>query len=63
MGDVESIGLVKFDLLGLKTLTIIDWALKSVNSLRLKKSLSKVDIGTIPLDDSRPFRRSKKAKL
>jgi DNA polymerase-3 subunit alpha len=29
--DVEAIGLVKFDFLGLKTLTIIDWAEKIVN--------------------------------
>ena len=62
MGDVESIGLVKFDLLGLKTLTIIEWALKSVNSLRLKKSLSKVNIGTIPLDDPETFQEIQKGK-
>ena len=30
MGDVESIGLVKFDLLGLRTLTIVDWAVNSI---------------------------------
>jgi DNA polymerase-3 subunit alpha len=30
--DVEAIGLVKFDFLGLKTLTIIDWAEKIVNT-------------------------------
>lgn len=28
--DIESIGLVKFDFLGLKTLTIIDWAVKAI---------------------------------
>lgn len=32
--DVEAIGLVKFDFLGLRTLTIIDWAVKHVNRLR-----------------------------
>ena len=32
--DVEAIGLVKFDFLGLRTLTIIDWALKTVNRER-----------------------------
>ena len=62
MGDVESIGLVKFDLLGLKTLTIIEWALKSLNSLRLNKSLSKVEIGSIPLDDSETFQAIQKGK-
>ena len=29
--DVESVGLVKFDFLGLRTLTIIDMALKNAN--------------------------------
>ena len=29
--DVEAVGLVKFDFLGLKTLTIIDRALRSIN--------------------------------
>ena len=29
--DVEAVGLVKFDFLGLKTLTIIDWAERIIN--------------------------------
>jgi DNA polymerase-3 subunit alpha len=29
--DVEAVGLVKFDFLGLRTLTIIDWAVKAIN--------------------------------
>ena len=33
--DVEAVGLVKFDFLGLRTLTIIDWAVKAVNGRRL----------------------------
>src|SRR4249919_3616154 len=32
--DVETIGLVKFDFLGLRTLTIIDWAVKAINARR-----------------------------
>jgi DNA polymerase-3 subunit alpha len=32
--DVEAIGLVKFDFLGLRTLTIIDWAVKAINARR-----------------------------
>src|SRR5690606_30398478 len=32
--DVESAGLVKFDFLGLRTLTIIDWAVKIINAQR-----------------------------
>jgi len=31
--DVEAIGLVKFDFLGLRTLTIIDWAVQHVNHM------------------------------
>jgi len=34
--DVESIGLVKFDFLGLRTLTIIDWAVKAINARRAR---------------------------
>jgi DNA polymerase-3 subunit alpha len=30
--DVEAAGLVKFDFLGLKTLTIIDWAVRIINA-------------------------------
>ena len=32
--DVERIGLVKFDFLGLKTLTILDWAVATINERR-----------------------------
>ncbi len=34
MSDVEAVGLVKFDFLGLRTLTIIDWAVKAINKAR-----------------------------
>jgi len=47
--DVEKIGLVKFDFLGLRTLTIIDWAVRYVRSLGDENS--KFNIETIPLDD------------
>ena len=49
--DVEAIGLVKFDFLGLRTLTIIDWAVKAVN----RYSDETLDISRIPLDDERSF--------
>lgn len=49
--DIESIGLVKFDFLGLRTLTIIHWAVKNVNLIRDKQGLSAVNIIDIPLDD------------
>ena len=32
--DVEAAGLVKFDFLGLRTLTIIDWAVRTINAER-----------------------------
>jgi DNA polymerase-3 subunit alpha len=49
--DVESVGLVKFDFLGLRTLTIIDWACQAIKS-QLNES---IDISMIPLDDSAAF--------
>ena len=54
--DVEAIGLVKFDFLGLRTLTIIDWALKTVNRTREARGESAIDITTIPLDDVAAFK-------
>nr|VFK55520.1 MAG: DNA polymerase-3 subunit alpha [Candidatus Kentron sp. TC] len=53
--DVESIGLVKFDFLGLRTLTIIDWALENVNRELAEQGKSPVDIAAIPLDDLKTF--------
>lgn len=50
--DVESAGLVKFDFLGLRTLTIIDWAIKMINA---EKGDGTVIIDEIPLDDPRVF--------
>lgn len=48
--DVEAVGLVKFDFLGLRTLTIIDWALQTVNKFQLAAGLEPIHIGRIPLD-------------
>jgi len=53
--DVESAGLVKFDFLGLKTLTIIDWAVKAANVKRGREGLDNLVIDHIPLDDSLSF--------
>ncbi|HKJ77124.1 MAG TPA: DNA polymerase III subunit alpha, partial [Gammaproteobacteria bacterium] len=52
--DVESVGLVKFDFLGLRTLTIIDWALENLREAR--GDADKLDITAIPLDDPDAFR-------
>ncbi|MGM3173923.1 DNA polymerase III subunit alpha [Dickeya lacustris] len=53
--DVEYAGLVKFDFLGLRTLTIINWALEMINARRAKQGQEPVDIAAIPLDDKRSF--------
>jgi len=49
--DVEAVGLVKFDFLGLRTLTIIDWALKDINARRAQRGEAALDIMALPLDD------------
>jgi DNA polymerase-3 subunit alpha len=54
--DVETAGLVKFDFLGLRTLTIIQWALDMVNDTRAKVGKDPVDIAEIPLDDKKSFK-------
>ncbi|MBT8450063.1 MAG: DNA polymerase III subunit alpha, partial [Gammaproteobacteria bacterium] len=57
--DVEAAGLVKFDFLGLKTLTVIDWAVKMIND---KFSTDEhVDINRIPLTDGASFEVLKQA--
>lgn len=53
--DVELVGLVKFDFLGLKTLTIIDRALRVINQQRKQKSEDPIDINLIPLNDTLTF--------
>ncbi len=53
--DVEAIGLVKFDFLGLRTLTIIEWALQTINTRREKEQLEAIDIAAIALDDVKTF--------
>ncbi|NOX67717.1 MAG: DNA polymerase III subunit alpha [Gammaproteobacteria bacterium] len=50
--DVEAAGLVKFDFLGLRTLTIIDWAVQIINESRVDEPL---DINDIPTEDKRTF--------
>ncbi|AXK71568.1 DNA polymerase III subunit alpha [Lysobacter sp. TY2-98] len=53
--DVEAVGLVKFDFLGLRTLTIIDWAVKAINKRRAKEGGEPLDITTLPLDDAKAY--------
>ncbi|HAV68096.1 MAG TPA: DNA polymerase III subunit alpha, partial [Alcanivorax sp.] len=58
--DVEAAGLVKFDFLGLKTLTIIDWAVKAANVRREREGEGPLSIERIPLDDKPSFDLLKK---
>ncbi|KJG63707.1 DNA polymerase III subunit alpha [Photobacterium kishitanii] len=53
--DVETAGLVKFDFLGLRTLTIIDWALAMINPRRIEQGLEPVNIAAIPMADKKSF--------
>jgi len=49
--DIEAVGLVKFDFLGLRTLTIIDWALQNINQRKIAKGEEPVNIDLLPRDD------------
>ncbi len=53
--DVEALGLVKFDFLGLRTLTIIDWALGTVNRQRAVSGEPPLDVSALPSDDAAAF--------
>lgn len=61
--DIEQAGLVKFDFLGLKTLTVIDWAVQNIN-LHLKREgkPQDFDISDVPLDDKKTFSLLKACK-
>ncbi|NDV89817.1 DNA polymerase III subunit alpha [Alteromonas sp. 345S023] len=56
--DVETAGLVKFDFLGLRTLTIIQWA---IDMIKEGKNID-VDISAIPLEDPRSFKTLQNAE-
>lgn len=59
--DLETIGLVKFDFLGLKTLTIIDWAVKAINADRVKANAPIIDISKLELADKPTYELLKSA--
>ncbi|MFT4581136.1 MAG: DNA polymerase-3 subunit alpha [Gammaproteobacteria bacterium] len=56
MGDVETVGLVKFDFLGLRTLTILDWSLENVNEKLSLEGHDPLDIADLPLQDAATFK-------
>jgi DNA polymerase-3 subunit alpha len=53
--DLEAIGLIKFDFLGLKTLTVIDKALAAINRERSARGELAVNIDAIPMDDAKTY--------
>ncbi|MEA5097282.1 MAG: DNA polymerase III subunit alpha, partial [Burkholderiaceae bacterium] len=59
-GDVEAVGLVKFDFLGLTTLTILDWAVRYIR--QLDPATADFDLHSIPLDDKPTYDLLTKAK-
>ena len=61
MKDLESVGLVKFDFLGLRTLTIINWAVKTVNQRHALDT--PLEILDIPIDDPDTFRTFASGRL
>ncbi len=54
MKDIEAVGLVKFDFLGLRTLTIIKWTVDAVNACA-EGDGEQLDITAIPLEDRTTF--------
>ena len=53
--DVESVGLVKFDFLGLRTLTILAMALENANNIRLNENLDPINLETLTINDKSTF--------
>ncbi len=60
--DVEAIGLVKFDFLGLRTLTIIDNTVRLVNEKLKQQNQTTIDIDDVPLDDPATYETLKQQK-
>ncbi|MET0985376.1 MAG: DNA polymerase III subunit alpha [Steroidobacteraceae bacterium] len=60
--DVEAAGLVKFDFLGLRTLTIIDWTLKTLNAQRAERGEEPLDINSLPMNDTAAYELLKRCE-
>jgi DNA polymerase-3 subunit alpha len=60
MSDVEAAGLVKFDFLGLKTLTVLEIAVRLVNArpdfVANGSDRKKLDLALLPMDDGLTFK-------
>ncbi|HAF00158.1 MAG TPA: DNA polymerase III subunit alpha [Methylophilaceae bacterium] len=59
--DVEAVGLVKFDFLGLRTLTILDLALSNTNAQRASEGLPPLSFESLPIDDKKSYQLLKTA--
>ncbi|MFL6653224.1 MAG: DNA polymerase III subunit alpha, partial [Sulfurifustis sp.] len=62
MEDLEKLGLVKFDFLGLRTLTIIDKAVKMINRAREATGEPPLVIEQLPIDDPATYALLKSCK-
>ncbi|HSY97477.1 MAG TPA: DNA polymerase III subunit alpha, partial [Steroidobacteraceae bacterium] len=60
--DVEAAGLVKFDFLGLRTLTIIDWAVRDINKSRTLAQEEPLVITALPMDDAATYQLLKSCR-
>ena len=60
--DVEEVGLIKFDFLGLRTLTIIDWAVQMINQGRQENAEELLNIDHISLDDKQTYQLMQRAE-
>ena len=60
--DVEAVGLVKFDFLGLRTLTIIDCAVKRINTFRKQRNEEILKIDLLPMEDEKSYAMLKACK-
>ncbi len=60
--DVEAVGLVKFDFLGLRNLTVIDAAVRNINLRRKKEGVAELVLEDLPLDDAKAYKLLQDAK-
>ena len=60
--DVEAAGLVKFDFLGLRTLTVIDWAVRDINAGRALANEPPLVMSALPMDDVASYALLKSCK-
>jgi DNA polymerase-3 subunit alpha len=60
--DVEAAGLVKFDFLGLRTLTIIDWVVHDINAERQARGEAPLVMSELPMDDAATYALLKSTK-